>query len=75
MGRKNKRNDPSYGISLTENPRLFQDLHTSTGRTLGLNEKKQFITNKEKTSDTFGRFSLLEIIFINIILRKYDSFW
>ena len=66
---------PSYGISLTENPRLFQDLHTSTGRTLGLNEKKQFITNKEKTSDTFGRFSLLEIIFINIILRKYDSFW
>ena len=25
---------PSYGISLTENPRLFQDLHTSTGRTL-----------------------------------------
>ena len=66
---------PSYGISLTENPRLFQDLHTSTGRTLGLNEKKQFITIKEKTSDTFGRFSLLEIIFINIILRKYDSFW
>ncbi len=31
---------PSYGISLTENPRLFQDLHTSTGRTLGLNEKR-----------------------------------
>ena len=31
---------PSYGISLTENPRLFQDLHTSTGRTLGLNEKE-----------------------------------
>ena len=38
---------PSYGISLTENPRLFQDLHTSTGRTLGLNEKKQFIINEE----------------------------
>ena len=38
---------PSYGISLTENPRLFQDLHTSTGRTLGLNEKKLFIINEE----------------------------
>ena len=67
---------PSYGISLTENPRLFQDLHTSTGRTLGLNEKKQFIINEEiKTSDTFGRFSLLEIIFFNIILCKYNSLW
>lgn len=31
---------PSYGISLTENPKLFQDLHASTGRALGLNEKE-----------------------------------
>jgi malate dehydrogenase (quinone) len=31
---------PSYGVSLTENPRLFQELHASTGRTLGLNEKE-----------------------------------
>ena len=57
MGRKIKEMIPSYGISLTENPRLFQDLHTSTGRTLGLNEKKLFIINEEiKTSDIFGRF-------------------
>jgi malate dehydrogenase (quinone) len=27
-------------VSLTENPRLFQELHASTGRTLGLNEKE-----------------------------------
>ena len=47
MGRKIKEMIPSYGISLTENPRLFQDLHTSTGRTLGLNEKKLFIINAE----------------------------
>ena len=47
MGRKIKEMIPSYGISLTENPRLFQDLHTSTGRTLGLNEKKLFIINEE----------------------------
>ncbi|MEC3375720.1 malate:quinone oxidoreductase, partial [Bacillus cereus] len=37
---KMKEMFPSYGISLTENPSLFQDLHTSTGRTLGLNEKE-----------------------------------
>ena len=76
MGRKIKEMIPSYGISLTENPRLFQDLHTSTGRTLGLNEKKLFIINEEiKTSDIFGRFCLLKIILINIIFRKYNSFW
>ncbi|MDF2910191.1 MAG: mqo [Sporolactobacillus laevolacticus] len=28
---------PSYGVSLAENPELFQEIHTSTARTLGLN--------------------------------------
>jgi malate dehydrogenase (quinone) len=27
---------PSYGVSLAENPELFQEIHTSTARTLGL---------------------------------------
>ncbi|WP_088042152.1 malate:quinone oxidoreductase [Bacillus sp. EAC] len=31
---------PSYGVSLAENPELLQDIHTSTGRTLGLVEKE-----------------------------------
>ncbi|MDN3955830.1 malate:quinone oxidoreductase [Sporolactobacillus laevolacticus] len=28
---------PSYGVSLVEHPELFQEIHTSTARTLGLN--------------------------------------
>ncbi|KOP71651.1 malate:quinone oxidoreductase [Cytobacillus solani] len=32
---------PSYGVSLTENPELFQDIHTSTAQTLGLSEKSE----------------------------------
>lgn len=32
---------PSYGVSLTENPELFQDIHTSTAQTLGLSEKSK----------------------------------
>jgi len=31
---------PSYGISLVENPELFQQIQSSTAETLGLNEKK-----------------------------------
>ncbi|HWO95907.1 MAG TPA: malate:quinone oxidoreductase [Bacillus sp. (in: firmicutes)] len=29
---------PSYGVSLVENPELIHEIHTSTARTLGLNE-------------------------------------
>ena len=31
---------PSYGLSLLENPKLLNEIHTSTAQTLGLNEKK-----------------------------------
>ena len=31
---------PSYGVSLAENPELFQEIHTSTAQTLGLIEKQ-----------------------------------
>jgi malate dehydrogenase (quinone) len=31
---------PSYGLSLVENPELFQEIHTSTGHTLGLSQKE-----------------------------------
>jgi malate dehydrogenase (quinone) len=31
---------PSYGVSLSDNPELLQDLHTSTSQTLGLSEKE-----------------------------------
>jgi malate dehydrogenase (quinone) len=31
---------PSYGVSLVENPELFQEIHSSTGQTLGLSEKE-----------------------------------
>ena len=34
---------PSYGVSLVENPELFDEIHTSTAKTLGLLEKKQMI--------------------------------
>jgi malate dehydrogenase (quinone) len=34
---------PSYGVSLVENPELFEEIHTSTAKTLGLLEKKQMI--------------------------------
>ncbi|MBS4201253.1 malate:quinone oxidoreductase [Bacillus sp. FJAT-49732] len=30
---------PSYGVSLTENPELFQEIHESTAQALGLSEK------------------------------------
>ncbi|AMA71441.1 MULTISPECIES: malate:quinone oxidoreductase [Aneurinibacillus] len=33
---------PSYGVSLAENPELFQEIHTSTAQTLGLAVKKQY---------------------------------
>jgi malate dehydrogenase (quinone) len=32
---------PSFGVSLVDNPRLFQEIHTSTANTLGLSEKEQ----------------------------------
>ncbi|MBM7648184.1 malate dehydrogenase (quinone) [Bacillus ectoiniformans] len=32
---------PSYGLSLTENPELFHELHASTARTLGLSEREK----------------------------------
>ncbi|MFZ3580472.1 malate:quinone oxidoreductase [Virgibacillus sp. DJP39] len=31
---------PSHGVSLTENPELFKEIHTSTAKTLGLSEKE-----------------------------------
>lgn len=31
---------PSYGVSLVDNPELFQEIHTSTAKTLGLSEKE-----------------------------------
>ncbi|WAH37887.1 malate:quinone oxidoreductase [Alicyclobacillus dauci] len=31
---------PSYGVSLVENPELFQEIHTSTGQMLGLCKKE-----------------------------------
>lgn len=31
---------PSYGVSLVENPKLFQEIHTSTSKTLGLSKKE-----------------------------------
>ncbi|MFD0769588.1 malate:quinone oxidoreductase [Bacillus sp. CGMCC 1.60114] len=31
---------PSHGVSLMENPELFQEIYTSTAQTLGLNEKE-----------------------------------
>lgn len=31
---------PSYGVSLVENPELFQEIHTSTAQTLDLSEKE-----------------------------------
>ncbi|WP_342045066.1 malate:quinone oxidoreductase [Bacillus sp. OTU530] len=31
---------PSFGVSLVENPELFQEIHTSTAQTLGLDEKE-----------------------------------
>ena len=31
---------PSYGVSLVENPDIFQEIHTSTALTLGLSEKE-----------------------------------
>ncbi|MBY6268094.1 malate:quinone oxidoreductase [Parageobacillus thermoglucosidasius] len=39
---------PSYGVSLAENPDLFQELHDSTAETLGLNEKKPVSDANEK---------------------------
>lgn len=35
---------PSYGLSLTQNPELFHEIHTSTEQALGLSGKKQAIT-------------------------------
>jgi malate dehydrogenase (quinone) len=39
---------PSYGVSLVENPDLFQELHASTAETLGLNEKESVSGVSEK---------------------------
>ncbi len=36
---------PSYGVSLVENPELFQEIHTSTAKTLGLNEQELAYNN------------------------------
>ncbi|ANX12624.1 malate:quinone oxidoreductase [Fictibacillus arsenicus] len=34
---------PSYGVSLVENPELFQKIHTSIAETLGLSEKDKLV--------------------------------
>ncbi|MCM3736995.1 malate:quinone oxidoreductase [Bacillus cytotoxicus] len=44
-GPKIKEMIPSYGVSLVENPGLFQELHDSTAQTLGLSEKKRSVVN------------------------------
>lgn len=31
---------PSYGVSLVDNPALFEEIHTSTAQTLGLSQKE-----------------------------------
>lgn len=31
---------PSYGLSLKDNPELFEEIHASTAETLGLSEKE-----------------------------------
>ncbi|WP_160723129.1 malate:quinone oxidoreductase [Bacillus sp. USDA818B3_A] len=43
---------PSYGISLVENPELFQELHTSTAETLGLVEKEHVYSSEEALPET-----------------------
>lgn len=42
---------PSYGISLLENPELFQEVHTATAQTLGLTEAKQEKQEKLEKDD------------------------
>lgn len=37
---KMKEMIPSYGVSLSENPDFYQEIHESTARTLGLSEKE-----------------------------------
>jgi malate dehydrogenase (quinone) len=37
---------PSYGVSLVENPELFQELHTSTAQALGLSENVSLQTGQ-----------------------------
>ncbi|MGG2017126.1 malate:quinone oxidoreductase [Bacillus sp. S10(2024)] len=36
---------PSYGVSLVENPELFQKISTSTAQTLGLSEEERSVVN------------------------------
>jgi malate dehydrogenase (quinone) len=36
---------PSYGVSLMENPKLLQKVHSSTADTLGLSENEQILVN------------------------------
>lgn len=36
---------PSYGVSLTENPELFQEIYNATAKTLGLSEEEELIHN------------------------------
>ncbi|MDM5228048.1 malate:quinone oxidoreductase [Cytobacillus sp. NJ13] len=38
---KIKKMIPSYGMSLSENPDLFREIHTSTAQVLGLSEKEK----------------------------------
>ena len=38
---------PSYGVSLVENPELFEEIHTSTAYALGLADKKQINPERE----------------------------
>ncbi len=37
---------PSYGVSLVENPELFQEIHTSTAQALGLSENVSLQTDQ-----------------------------
>jgi malate dehydrogenase (quinone) len=30
---------PSYGVSLSDNPELFEEIHASTAKALGLDDK------------------------------------
>ena len=67
---------PSYGMSLAENPELFQEIHTSTAGTLGLSEKEQFIVNfilYKKNLRSLGLKVLFFVIKSNFLIQLTDA--
>lgn len=45
---------PSYGLSLTENPEFFQDIHRSTAEALGLSERETVRLDEQKAAVDVG---------------------